>query len=346
MDDFYFKKITTTIPLIVLIVLSFFLLKPILLSIILGLILAFVFTPVYDKLYKITKSKNVSASLICLLLILLIILPLWFFTPIIVDQSIKIYLASQQMDFVTPIKNIFPSLFASEKFSAEIGSIIHSFVTKATNSLMNSLSQLILNFPTLFLQSLVVFFTFFFVLRDKEQLVSYIKSLLPVPKDIEKKLFESSKGITSSVIYGQIVVGIIQGLLIGVGFFIFSVPNALFLTFLACLAGVFPIIATAIIWVPVVIYFLIAGNTFPAIGIIIFGSISSSIDNFLRPIIVSKRTQMPSSLVLIGMIGGLFLFGVLGLILGPLILAYLLIVLEIYRKKDVSGIFIQQLSKK
>ena len=345
MDDIYFRKITTTIPLIVLVVLSFFLLKPILLSIILGLILAFVFTPVYDWVYKITKSRNISAILICLLLILLIVLPLWFFTPIIVDQSIKIYLASQQMDFVTPIKNIFPSLFASEEFSAEIGSIIYSFVTKATNSLMNSLSQLMLNFPTLFLQSLVVFFTFFFVLRDKEQLLSYIKSLLPFSKDVEKKLFESSKGITSSVIYGQIIIGIIQGLLVGLGFFIFGVPNALFLTLLACLAGVFPIIGTAIIWVPVVIYLLIAGNTFPAIGVIIFGLISSSLDNFIRPIIVSKRTQMHSSLVLIGMIGGLFLFGILGLILGPLILAYLLIILEIYRRKDVSGIFIQQPQK-
>ena len=345
MDDIYFRKITTTVPLIVLVVLSFFLLKPILLSIIFGLILAFVFTPIYDRFYKITKSKNISATLICLLLILLIVLPLWFFTPIIIDQSIKIYLASQQMDFVTPIKNIFPSLFASEEFSAEIGSIIHSFVTKVTNSLMNSLSQLILNFPNLFLQSLVVFFTFFFVLRDKEQLLSYIKSLLPFSKDIEKKLFESSKGITSSVIYGQIVIGIIQGLLVGVGFFIFRIPNALFLTLLACLAGVFPIIGTAIIWVPVVIYLLIAGNTFPAIGVIIFGLISSSLDNFIRPIIVSKRTQMHSSLVLIGMIGGLLLFGVLGLILGPLILAYLLIILEIYRNKKVSGIFIQQPKK-
>ena len=73
--------------------------------------------------------------------------------------------------------------------------------------------------------------------------------------------------------------------------------------------------------------------------------ISSHIDNFLRPIIVSKRTQMNSSLILIGMIGGLFLFGILGLILGPLILAYLFIILDIYRRKDTSGIFIQQPKK-
>jgi len=262
-------------------------------------------------------------------------LPFWFLTPIIIDQSIKIYIASQQMDFVVILKKIFPSLFASEDFSSEIGSILYSFTTKTTSYFMNILSKLILNFPTLLLQFFVTFFTFFFVLRDKEKIVSYIKSLLPFSKDIEEKLFESSREITSSVIYGQVIIGMIQGLIVGFGFFIFGVPNALFLTLLASIAGIFPIIGTTIIWLPVTIYFFIAGNTFPALGIGIFGIISNTIDNIIRPAFVSKKTKMHPLPVLIGMIGGLFFFGVIGFILGPLILAYALIIIEIYRlKKD------------
>lgn len=341
MDDVYFRKIITGIILIGLVVLSFFLLKPILLSIIVALILAFIFTPVYDWLHRIIKAKNLAALLVCFLLILLIVLPIWFLTPIIINQSVKIYLISQEMDFVTPLKNIFPSLFASEEFSAEIGSILHSFVVKITNSLVNFFSQLILNFPTLFLQFLIVFFTFFFVLRDKEKLVSYIKSLLPFSKDVEKKLFKSSKDIASSVLYGQVLIGIIQGLTIGIGFFIFKIPNALLLTLFACLAGIFPIIGPLIVWIPVLIYLLIAGNNFPAIGILVFGVMSATIDNFLRPIFVSRRTMLHPALILIGMIGGLLLFGFLGFILGPLILAYLLIILEVYRGKKLPGIFMQ-----
>ena len=341
MEDIYFTKIMNTIILIFLIVLSFFLLKPILLSIIVALILAFIFSPIYNLFLKKLGSKNLAASLTCLLLALLIILPIWFLTPIVLDQSFKVFQSSQQIDFVTPLKTIFPDLFASDIFSTEIGSILHSFVIKITNSLVNHLSQLILNFPTLFLQFLVVFFTFFFVIRDKEKFVSYIQSLLPFSKDVEKKLFASSKEITISVIYGQIIVGILQGLVVGIGFFIFKVPNALFLTLLASLAGIFPIIGTTIIWLPVVIYFLIGGNTFPAVGVGIFGLISSALDSLIRSIIVAKRTQMHSALILIGMIGGLFLFGILGFILGPLILAYLLIILEIYRKKNSPGIFIK-----
>ena len=346
MDDAYFRKIMTAVVLGVLIVLTFLLLRPLLLAIIFGIILAFIFSPVYDWLYRVIKLKNLSAFLICLLLLALIILPLWFLTPIAVNQSIKIYLSSQQIDVITPIKNIFPSLFASEAFSAEIGSIIHSFVTKITNSLMNSFANLILHFPTFFLQFLVVLFTFFFVLRDKEQIVAYVQSLLPFSKEVEKKLFKSSKDITVSVLYGQVVIGILQGIVAGLGFFIFKVPNALLLTMLAALAGIFPIIGTAIIWIPVIIYLLIAGNTFAALGVLLFGLISSTIENFLKPIFVSRRTNMNTSLILIGMIGGLLLFGILGIILGPLILAYLLIVLELYRNKRVPSILIQQPEKK
>jgi len=338
MDDIYFRRVITAVILGALIILSFFLLKPILLSVIMGFILAFAFTPVYNKLFKLIKSRNITSLLICILLIALIVLPLWFLTPILIDESIKLYLEVQKMDFVTPLKNIFPSLFASEEFSAEIGSILHSFISEAANSLMNSLSQLILNFPNIFLQFTIVFFTFFFVLKDKEKLISYVQSLLPFSKEIEKKLFESSKNITSSVIYGQIIIGILQGIIVGVGFLIFQVPNALLLTLFAAIAGVIPIIGPVIIWVPVVIYLFISGDTISAIGVSIFGILASTIDNFLRPLIVSKRTTLHPALIIVGMIGGFFLFGVLGFILGPLIIAYLLIVLEVYRDKRFPGI--------
>ena len=84
------------------------------------------------------------------------------------------------------------------------------------------------------------------------------------------------------------------------------------------------------------------GNTIAAIGILVFGAISSNVDNFLRPMIVSKRTNLHSAIVIIVMIGGLFMFGILGVILGPLILAYLIILLEVYRKKTFPNILIRE----
>lgn len=341
MVDEYFKKVSTSVILIGLLVLAYFLLKPILMAIIVGILLAFIFTPVYDWINKYIKIKDVSASLICLFLILIIVIPIWYLAPVMINQSVKFYMASQQIDFVTPLQKIFPSLFQSETFSNEIGSAIRTFVTQTTNSMTNSFSKFILNFPTIFLQLLVVFFSFYFVLRDKEELISYIQSLIPFSKEVEKKLFKSSRDITLSVLYGQVVIGIMQGLIVGIGLFIFKVPNALLLTALACLAGIFPIIGTTVVWIPVMIYLLIAGNPVASIGVAVFGILSSIIENFIKPVFISRRTQMNSSVILIGMIGGLFMFGIMGVILGPLILAYLLIILEVYRDKKLPGAFIE-----
>ncbi|MBL7059007.1 AI-2E family transporter [Candidatus Pacearchaeota archaeon] len=340
MEANYLRKISSLAILILLIVLSFFLLKPILLSIIFGILLAFIFSPIYDKFYNWTDMKNFSAFFMCLILIVLILIPFWFVTPILIDQSIKIYLTTQQMDFVSPLQTAFPSIFASPEFSAQIGAVIYSFVNDLGNYFVNAISNLIVNFPTLFLQTIVVFFIFFFVLRDKRGLINYLESISPFSKKIENELLKSSKGITISVLYGQVIVGIAQGIIAGIGFFLFGVSNAALLSILAVIAGIFPIIGTTIIWVPVAIYLLIAGNTFSAIGVMLFGILASSTDNFIRPLIVSRRTNLHSSIVLIGMVGGIFLFGIMGVILGPLILAYLLIILETFREKKQPSVFL------
>jgi predicted PurR-regulated permease PerM len=345
MEDIYVRRILTTIILSILLVLSFFLLRPIILSIITALILAFIFSPIYEWIYKKTKMENLSAMIICVIFAILIIAPIWFLTPIFIDQSLKIYQASQNVDFVTPLKNFFPSFFASDQFSSEVGSILNSFTTKAANFIANASSNIILNFPELSMQFFVVIFTFFFVLRDGEHLTTYIKSLLPFSPDIEKRLFDSSKEITSAVIYGQVVVGVIQGIISGVGFFLFGVTNALFLTFLAVTLGILPLVGPYLVWLPVTGYMLIAGKIYPAAGVALFGIVASTIDNILRPMIISKRTKVHSSLVLIGMVGGIFLFGIIGFIIGPLILAYLIIILELYRVKKSPGFFIQEVNK-
>jgi predicted PurR-regulated permease PerM len=115
------------------------------------------------------------------------------------------------------------------------------------------------------------------------------------------------------------------------------------LTFLSIVAGVLPLIGSWIVWVPTVIVLLISGNTSQAVGLTIYGVlIVAWIDNILRPIIVSRRTSINPAIVLIGMIGGLFAFGFLGLILGPLILSYVILVTELYRQKQSESILIKE----
>jgi predicted PurR-regulated permease PerM len=332
MSDEFFRKAVPLITAIALIVLAFVIIKPIAMAIILGILLAFIFSPVYTFVKKILKRKNLSAFLICLLLIVLIVIPLWYLAPIMINQSIKFYMASQEMDFVSSLQNFFPHFFQSDAFSNEVANALRTFMTKATNSLMNSLSSILLNIPKIILELIVVFFTFFFVLRDGDKLILYIKSLIPFSKDVENKLVKSTRDITLSILYGQVV-------------FVFKAPNAILLAVLAAFAGIIPVFGNVIVWLPVAIYFLIAGNTVAALGVTAFGLISILVETLIKPIFISKFTKLNSSIILIGIIGGMFVFGIFGVILGPLIFAYLLIILEIYRNKKLPDVFIQQPEK-
>lgn len=341
MNDDYLKKVLTTAIFIGLLVLTFIIIKPIIIAIIGGLILGFIFIPVYEWIYKRIKIKDLSASIVLILLLIIIVFPLWFLIPMLVRQSLEVFKIVQGINFIEIVQGFFPT-FSSEELAAQIGPTINSLVSDLTSYLMNTIGNILLDFPSILLQTFVVLFVFYYTMRDRTTLVNYIKSLLPFSQDIQKKLFSSTREITSSVLYGQVIIGIIQGIIIAIGFIIFGVPNGLFLSLLAVLAGIFPIIGTAIIWIPVAIILFINDMTFTAVGVSIFGVISSTIDNLLRPMIVSRRTQLKSSIALTGMIGGLFVFNIMGLILGPLILAYLLIILEIYRKKPTYPGFIKQ----
>lgn len=336
MDDAFFRKVTTTIVLAVLIIISFFLIRPILLSIITGFILTFIFSPVYNKIFKLTKSKNFSSIFICLFLLAIIIIPLWFLTPVIIDESIKLFIASQELDIVTPLKAIFPTLFASEAFSEQAGVAIQSFITELTSSLMTYLSEILLDFPTIILHVVVIFFTLFYTLKDKEEIISYIKSVLPFSKEIEKKLFDSTKDITFSVLYGYVIIGILQGVILGIGLFIFQVPNAFILSIFAIIVGILPVLGPSLVGIPTAMFLFIDGNP-TAWGILIFTMIASLSDYFIRPLLVSKKAKLPTALILVGMIGGFLMFGILGFILGPLVIAYLIIVIELYKTKQTPS---------
>jgi len=333
MEKDLFNKILIVIIFLSLLILTFLILKPILVAIILGFLLAYIFSPLYKFVYKLTKVKSFSATIIVILLILIIVVPFWFLVPILIKESFKFYLSIQSWDISSFLQQNFASLFPNNQFPTSISSTISSFISKTTNSLVNYFSSTLFNLPLLLLDLLIMLFTFFFVLRDKEKITSYIKSILPFPKEIQKKFFEYSNGITYSVLYGQVIIGILQGLIAGLGFIIFGVPNALLWTILAVIAGILPIIGPVIAYLPVIILLLLAGETFSAIGVLAFGTIASNIDNFLRPLIVSKNVDLHPALVLISMAGGVFVFGILGFILGPLVLSYLIIILEIYRDK-------------
>ncbi len=194
--------------------------------------------------------------------------------------------------------------------------------------------------PHLLLQGAVILFAFFFTLRDWQDFKEYIKSLSPFTPAGEEKIFRKFDEITKSVIYGQILVGIAQGIMTGIGLFIFKAPSPLLLMVLAIFLGIIPMIGTWPVWIGVTIYMIVMGQTTQGLLFLAYCLIFVAwIDNILRAWIVSKSSKLNSGIVLIGMLGGLYLFGIIGLILGPLILAYLIIILDFYKERKFSELF-------
>lgn len=327
------------IALIVLFgVLVFFAVKPILFAIIWGMILAYVFMPVYKKLFSYVKNEYVAAILTLLAAVLLILIPFWFIIPIAVQQIFEVYKFSQSLNFGTFLEAVFPA--ASPQFVIQASAVLNTILGKITSYVLNTLVELSLNIPLLLLNLIIVALVFFFTLKDSTKLKEFIKSISPLSVSNEKLIAKHFKDITYSTIYGRFVVGIVQGLLSGLGFLVFGINNALILTMFAVFLAVLPMVGVYILWIPISIYLFASGKVIIAIVFVLYNLIIvSNIDNVLMAYLVSRRTALSPLFALISSIGGLFLFGLTGLILGPLIFAYFIILVDLYRNKNLLELF-------
>lgn len=338
-----FNKIANIVLIAILLILAFLILRPILISVIFALILSFIFYPLYNKFFLWIKSQNLAALIICLLLLGIIIVPLLLLTPTLVTQTFNAYTYLQKEDVFAPFIKFISSFFSSPELSKQLTVAMNSFTSKIASSFLNEFTSIILNSPTILLHIFIILFVFFFGLRDGDKVVAYIQSLSPLSKESEKKIFKQFKEVTYSVIYGNIVVGIVQGIFTGIALFVLKIPNPLIWTLVAIIAGILPMLGTWVIWVPIDIYLFAIGRTTGAIGLLVYGLLVIIwVDNIARLIIVSKTTKINSAIVLVSMVGGLFVFGFLGLILGPLIIAYLLLLLDSYKDKRAASILIQE----
>lgn len=338
LNDRNIKRISVLVLLLLLAVLVFILVRPILLSIIGGLILAYAFFPIYKVVLRRVRARNAAAAIVSFFVVLLILVPVYFLTPFMINQVFEVYQSSQTLDMQKFIRTLFPS--SHESFIIQLTATLDSLVGRISAGVLSSLVSFLLEIPTILFHLVIVAFVFFYALRDSDKLFEFVSPLSPLNKVQEKKLVQQFKDITNSLVYGQVLVGCVQGLIAGLGFFIFGIPHALILTALAVVLGIIPILGPFFIWVPIAIYLFVQGNTFVATLFLLYNLILvSNIDNVLRLYLISRKTSLSQVIILIGMVGGLFIFGILGLIIGPLLLAYFITFLNAYRENTLSGLF-------
>lgn len=342
-DNKDMSKYFTIIAVLIMAALVVFLLRPVFVPIIVGLILAYICLPLYRRLLKIVRSKNLSASIIILILIVIIVVPIWFSLPMIIKQAGEIYSSLQSLNYGNIIRAIIPS--ASEATLVKVTASIQSAVTSIAQKSIGADSPINIFFqlPTMLINLFIVGFVFYFTLRDSDKLIELAKEISPFSKSKSDLFVQQFKGITDSIVYGHIITGIIQGLLAGFGMYIFGVHNVLILTTIAILMSIIPVLGPYIVYLPVAIFMFASGNTSLGLWYLVYNfTVVSTLDNVLRAYIVSKKTDMSSAIVFVGMMAGLFVYGVIGLLIGPLILAFFLIVLQLYKDKALESLFIKE----
>ena len=338
------KDTANRIVLLVLVVFITFvfleMIKSFLMVILMAGIFAALFYPLFQRLSRWFGDRRVLASLTTLVVILfVIIIPLGLLVGIITGQALKIGQevspwVSQQLAQPDVLTERLQSLAIYETIAPYRDVIIEKagkFVGTVSNFLINSLSAATTGTVSFLFHLFIFLYTMFFFLLDGNKLLRLILYYLPLEDEAEARMLERFTSVTRATLKGTAVIGLIQGGLAGLAFFVIGIDGALFWGTIMAVLSIIPGVGTALIWVPAAIILVFEGRLGMAIGLTLWCAVVvGSVDNLLRPRLVGKDTKMHDLLILFSTLGGIFLFGIAGFIIGPIIAALLVTVWEIY----------------
>jgi predicted PurR-regulated permease PerM len=183
----------------------------------------------------------------------------------------------------------------------------------------------------------LMLFVLFFVLRDGPSVAQQVVQMLPIEGRRRARLWQHLTDVTRAVFLGIGLTAIVQGMLVGVGFWIAGLPSPLVFGVVAALVALIPMVGSALVWVPGVLFLAARGEYGYAIFLAAWGAIVvGMVDNFLRPMLISGRADVPTLAVFVGVMGGLAAFGFIGLFVGPIVLG-LLVALFRYERDELAA---------
>ena len=324
-------------------VITFFFLKMIR-SFLMALLLAGIFAalaqPLYRRVVTLLRGRRRAASaVVIVLLVLLVLAPLVGVLGLVTAEAVKVGDTAvpwvqqhlQNPDQVMTLLQKLPFYDRIEPYRDDImtraGQAV-GFLSKLLIGGLSSATSGTLNF--LFMLTMMLYAMYFF-LDQGHLLVDRILYYLPLEDDEERLLLDKFRSVTRATLKGVAVIGLIQGILGGIAFAVAGIPSAVFWGALMVVSSLIPGIGIGLVWVPAAIWLLATGH--PVAGIVLAAFCAGgigSIDNVLRPRLVGKDTQMPELLIMLSSLGGVAMFGMLGLIIGPILGALFITVWEIY----------------
>lgn len=333
---------------ILLISVIFYLIWPFVPSLIIAAVIVSGFYPLYKKLLKLIKRPILASFILSLFLLAVIVTPISWFVSYITKEAFETYLYIEgkvdvliKSDFTLLPKMIEDTFLA--KYINQFNETINfdtSDLIKYGSDVVRTLSQFLVdktaNFAKqvsiLVLHVFVVLISMFFFFRDGDRIVNGIRDLLPLPGKYKNVLLEKLHDISKGVLYGVFGAAMAQGFLGGVGFAIAGIENSAFWGTIMAFFSVVPYIGPTIIWIPAALTLIFTGHVFAGIFLGLWCTfIVGGIDNFIKPMLIGERAHIHPLLTFITIFGGIFTFGLSGLVIAPYILSLALTFLHIYQ---------------
>jgi predicted PurR-regulated permease PerM len=321
--------------------------EPIAWAIILGLF----FYPIYSWMRRTLKVSEGLASLgMCILIIAFIIIPVFALLGSLTTEVIRVYTEVQENlsagDFtIVPDKDKSPILNKTVSNALDILKTHETRVKEIIIDLSKKMGEFFLrqgtvvfkNVASIIFKAALMLVTLFYIFKDGERMLQTFKDLLPLPRRDVENFVKAMDDVLSATLYGNLLNAVIQGSL---GFFImwvldFSAP--LLWGMIMGLTTFIPMIGPALVWLPATIYLFLAGLYLKAAILLAFSVlIISQIDYFLRPLFISGKTRIHALILFFSILGGLSVFGFLGFILGPILMALCVSIIELYRLNSLG----------
>ena len=327
--------------------LCFLMAAPFLMAIAWAAVLAIILNPVYMSILHRLRSANAAAALTVVFALVVIAAPLIGMGTMAV-RSVMNLIDAQGLTEGDPAANVSTwvsheldviSVWANEHLGiADLRDLNLADVAKQiANYLAAQTQRIIGGVAGFFFNLVIVCFTLFFFLRDQEAVLSGVRGFIPLSEASTTAVFDRVHEVIRASVIGGGAVGLTQGLLAGIGFAVLGIPSPMLWAMLTLFSSFIPFFGAAGIWVPAVIVLLFKGQIVKAIILACWGMFAISlVDNFLRPILIGDATRLHTLLIFFSILGGLQVFGFVGLIMGPVVLAVGLALVEIFRREIVE----------
>lgn len=223
-----------------------------------------------------------------------------------------------------------------EQFGLSFREAVQMGTGKVMGFLLDYSTSMVRNSLAFTVKVILMVMALFYIYKDGEVLLERFWSVVPIPDENRTVVVGTVKRVLSAVIYGVFLTCLVQGLLAGIGYWLFDLPSPLLFGALTAVAALIPFVGTALIWVPAVGYFLLEGEVSRGLFLFLWCfALVTPADNLIRPFFISGRGQQSLLVVALGLLGGLAAFGFVGIIIGPLVLSLFRAFLDIYRGQFV-----------